>query len=126
MSLRSEIRERLRAIFFRASEDRELEEEMRFHLEQETRKNEREGMDPAEARRRALVAFGGVDRFTERVREERGTLWLDDWTGDFRHALRALARTPAFTVVVVVTLALAIGANAAIFSVVRPVLLAPL
>src|SRR5688500_5891480 len=103
-----------RTLLRRNQADREMDEEMRFHLEQETRKNEREGMDPAEARRRALVAFGGVDRFTERVREERGTLWLDDWTRDFRHALRALARTPAFTVVIVVTLTLAIGANAAI------------
>jgi hypothetical protein len=126
VSLWSEARERLRALVFRSPEDRQLEEEMRFHLEQEALKNEQEGMDRAEARRRALVAFGGVDRFTEQTREERGTLWLDGWTRDFRHALRALARTPVFTAVVVGTLVLAIGANASIFSVVRAVLLEPL
>ena len=119
-------RRRLRALVHRRSADREMSAELSFQLEMETEHNIRSGMDPAAARRSALIAFGGRERVTEDVRDVRNVGWIEDLVADVRHAARAFRRTPGFTLAAVVALALGIGANTAVFAVVHGIVLAPL
>ena len=117
---------RLRALTRRGVAERELDAELRFHLDMETEKNLRLGLPPDEARRRALVAFGGVERTKEAHRDVRGATLLEEVVGDARFALRTLRRAPTLAAAAIVTLALGIGANAAIFAAVDAVILRPL
>ena len=121
-----EVATSLGALVGRRRQDRELDEELRFHIEMETRRNVESGMSAREARRRALRDFGGVERHKDDVRDERGTSWLYDGWNDVRFAARALRRRAGFTAVATITLALGIGATTTLFGVVRRVLLTPL
>jgi predicted permease len=122
----SDLRYRLRAVFSRASVEHELDAELRFHVEREAEKYERQGLSRDAALRRARLEFGGVEQMKEASRDMRGTARLESVARDLRYAVRSLKSRPAFTLTVVATLALGIGANAAIFTLVDALLLRPL
>lgn len=116
----------LRAVLRGRSADRDLDDEIRSHIEMETEKNLAAGMPPGEARRRALAVFGGRDAAMEGHRDVRGGRWVSDMISDTRFALRTLRHNPVLTVAAVLTLALGVGANTAIFSTLHAVVLRPL
>jgi predicted permease len=116
----------MRGVSRREELEREMDEEMRFHLQMSEARNLRRGMSEAEARRLAAVQFGGVEAFKEDAREEQRARGLENLAGDVRFAWRTLGRTPSFAIAAILTIALGIGANTAVFSVVNGVLLRPL
>ncbi len=117
---------RLRSLVFRGTAESELDEELRLHVEREIEERIRRGMTPEAARREALLAFGGVEELKESCRDSRGWRLLEELRQDLRYGFRTLLRAPAFLFAAILTLALAIGANTAIFSAIYAVLLKPL
>jgi predicted permease len=118
----SDVRYRTRALFKRPTLERELDDELRYHIERETEKLVQLGVPHTEARRRATLAFGGIDRIKDDSRDTRGTILLETTLQDIRYAIRGLRARPAFTLGVMVTLGLGIGANAAMFGIIDQLL----
>jgi predicted permease len=125
MSLIKALRARARSLFGGVAESR-MEEEFQFHLEMEAARLVREGVGRDEAHRRARVAFGGLDRHREEMRDGRGARWFGDFRADVRYAMRAMLRRPGFTVATAVTLGLGVGLSGIVFGYVNSLLFRPI
>src|SRR5262249_41169821 len=106
--------------------ENDLNDELRYHIDRQTEQNIRLGMSRDEAQQRALKSFGGVEQAKESSRDARGLQWIEELRQDLRYGARTLLKSPGSTCVVVLTFALEIGSNAALFPVVNGVLLNPL
>ena len=117
---------RARAIGRRHDLEREMDEELRFHLDMSVERYVSRGFSREEARRRAMISFGGLERHKEAARSQLWSRWLEDVGQDARYAMRTLRHSPRFTIAVLSTLALGMGLTSATFSVVEAVILRPL
>ena len=122
MGALADVLRRLRSLGRRRELEDRLDDEIRFHVEQQTEKNRRAGMTPDEARRQALIRFGGVEQVRERTRDEFRAAPIENLARDVRYGLRSLRRHPGFSAMAVLSLAIGIGANATIFGVAHAVL----
>lgn len=126
MRIQDKIRLRLRALFRRSQVERELDDELRLHVAQLVEENIDAGMAPEQARRIALETMGNITHFQEECRDMRRVNFVDDLFRDLRYATRNLLRNPGFAALAILIMALGIGANTAVFSVVNSVILRPL
>jgi predicted permease len=120
------LRARMRSLFRSGAAEGRMDEEFLFHVEMETEKYVKLGFPPDEARRRARIAFGGMDRHREEMRDGRGARWLGDLVADVRYALRMLRRSPIFAAAAALTIALGIGLNGVVVSVINGLMFRPL
>ena len=120
------LRRKIQCLFRKEKLDAEMAEEMRAHLEMHAAENEKRGMSPDEARYAAQRQFGGVEQIKERARDQRGFAWLDDLGRDVRFGVRMIAKAPVMSAVIVLSLALGLGANTGVFSWIHTVALEPL
>ena len=126
MRLFSEIRVRLSSLFHRSGMSDDIEEELRAHLQHRADDLERSGRKRVEAERQARIEFGGFEHYREEYHAAQGWYWVETLVRDVRFGLRILQKSPVFTAAAVITLALGIGANTAMFALVREILLRPL
>jgi hypothetical protein len=123
MTLLNRLASVVNRLLHRANDEQDLQDDLQGFVDLAAAQKVRDGVSPTEARRLAMLELGGIEQVKERVRTQRHGAWLEEIAPDVRQAVRTCAKNPAFTVIIVLTLALGIGANTAIFSLVDALML---